>query len=486
MDQRGSSLSTDFSLQPKESKTLRFILTWYAPYWEYNNFESKTHMYSTRFKSALEVAQYLAHNYDSLLQRILAWQQIIYSEKKLPGWLQDSLVNVLAILAQESCWIKSRDVNHWWGDEGFFHVCESLFGGRCSFGNDEFGEWPVNIFFPKLALRKLTAFKHYQKKDTGQTPSHLVGDWGPEFGGMLSLSGQVYVHMVDRNRLSLGDDKVLDECYPSVKDGLRFMFTVDEDGDAIPDVKGSHQYYDTWVMDSAAIHIATYWLATLQIAERMAQIQGDNEFVMECRSWYDRAKKTVEELLWNESAQSYLLYHNPATGNKSDTILSDQLFGEWFVRVHGLPSIVSEDRLKTVLSTLERLNVAATKHGIKTSARPDGSEDRSCLYAPLITPSYSTLVPSALMLYSGDAHLEKLGLEIVRRTWYNLVIRQNMAWDMPCMVKGDGTLALGLEYYHNTMLWSFPMAVLHQDLRTACSPGGFYYRIIQASQTGKL
>ena len=60
-----------------------------------------------------------------------------------------------------------------------------------------------------------------------------------------------------------------------------------------------------------------------------------------------------------------------------------------------------------------------------------------------------------------------------------------MAWDMPCQVTPEGDSAFGMEYYHNTMLWTMPMAVLKQDLKTFCAPGGLAYQIIQAGGKSK-
>lgn len=484
-DDLGCSVAVDFSLKPGESKTVPFYLTWFAP--NFNASKPYIHRYGTKFKSALEVVQFLHKEHGNLFRRIIAWQEAIYTEDRIPGWLQDSLINVLAVLPQQSLWIRSPDPHHWWGNDAFFAVCESQIScaQMSCIANDQFGEWPANILFPELALRKLSAFKHYQNKETGQTPSTLgqgVEPDTPWFNQQIVIDGQVYIHMVERYRLASGDDKILDEWYPSVKAGMQFMFTVDEDGNGLLDSKGTNQYYDGWGMDNNAIHVSTYWLSTLRIVERMAHLQGDVDFARECSSWYERGLDQMETLLWNGSTQSYLLYHNTVSGHKSDTVLSDQLFGEWFVRIYGLPDIVSPLRLKTVMSTLERLNVAATEHGIRTAARPDGSEDRTGFYAPLMTPSYSTLTPSSLMIMTGDPHFKALGLDIVRRTWNNIVNRQNMAWDQPCMVRIDGVREWGLEYYHNTMLWAFPMAVLDQDLRTACSSGGFYNKIIQAGR----
>ena len=43
-------------------------------------------------------AQYLAKNHESLLRRTLAWQEVVFTESKLPVWLRDSLVNILYCL----------------------------------------------------------------------------------------------------------------------------------------------------------------------------------------------------------------------------------------------------------------------------------------------------------------------------------------------------------------------------------------------------
>jgi len=498
-------------------QTIRFVLAHYAPLWnskvvgddihihgkKYMNGNTYMNMYATRFKSVLEVVEYLTRQHRSLLERVLAWQQVVYAEKKLPGWLQDSLLNVCALLAQNSFMMKSPDPGHWWGKEGFFCVNESLMScnQQSCIANDEFGEWVVNLLFPELGLRKLKAFKHYQKtgdytmpKDTGQPPSTLGPRTEPDrpwFSQQVTIDGQAYVHMVDRYRLSTGDDKVLDEWYPSVKACLQWMFRVDGDGDYLPDVHGGNHYFDIWPMEGAAAHVSTYWLATLAIVERMAHIQGDTDFAKECRSWYKKARQSIEQKLWNEKIGSHLLYHDTTTGKKSDTVCPDQLIGDMFVCLHGLSGILPPARVKKVMATLERLNVAATPYGIRVALRPDGSEDTTpstvdntspgC--APFI-PSYSTLSAATVMCRSSDPHFEELGLEIVRRTWHNLVVRQNMAWDMPCLVKVDGTPAYGAEYYHNTMLWAFPIAVLKQDIRTACSVGGFIHSIIRAASGG--
>jgi hypothetical protein len=84
----GTSLTVDFDLDPREAKTIRFVLAWYAPLWKGEGTHCFTHMYASRYPDSLAVAQLLAREHTSLLKRVLSWQQAIYTQEKLPVWLR--------------------------------------------------------------------------------------------------------------------------------------------------------------------------------------------------------------------------------------------------------------------------------------------------------------------------------------------------------------------------------------------------------------
>ncbi len=75
---------------------------WLAPGWMGDTIYY-THMYATRYGSALDVARRMAVERQSLLQRVLAWQSVIYSEAALPVWLRDILVNNLCLITEVRC-----------------------------------------------------------------------------------------------------------------------------------------------------------------------------------------------------------------------------------------------------------------------------------------------------------------------------------------------------------------------------------------------
>lgn len=58
-----------------------------------------------------------------------------------------------------------------------------------------------------------------------------------------------------------------------------------------------------------------------------------------------------------------------------------------------------------------------------------------------------------------------------------------LQYDLPAnkwqAFEADSQRMVGHDYYHNTMLWSLPPALLKQDIATFCGPDGFVDRILR-------
>ena len=512
----GASVALDFSLGPRESKTVRFVLAWYAPRWQgeldidrctrlsvpevsrlvdWASLPRNTyvHMYHERFKGPSEVACYLAREHEGLLKRVLAWQEVIYAEERLPGWLRDSLINIFHVIPQMTFWDKSADPDYWC-KEGIFSANETLLTcpQQTCLSCDLFGQWPIDLFFPELTRSKLRVFKHYQK-DHGQVPSafgpgtELDMRW---YDQQTPYDNQVYIQLVDAIWQVTGDDSIPQEFYDSVRKCTKFLMSTDHDDDGLvdlfevdslnyPEAKG--QYHDGWRMSGPATHVAGIWLATLEVVERMAEKMADSDFARKCRAMHELGTKALEEKLWNEKVGSYLLFNDTRKGHRSDTILSDHMIGECLASLHGLAPVFPAHRARTVLETLWRLNVAMTPVGIRVAVRPDGSSDDESGYTGAgVIPAYSTLVPAMNMIQNGDP---ERGLEIVYRVWRRMVMDLSMTWAMPGGLTPEGDFLWGHEYWQNTMLWALPLVVLGETMRATAAPGGFAHRIIQAAQS---
>jgi len=174
LDQPGASAAVRFGLQPGEEKSVRFILAWYSPTWQGGGQtmlggHTYYHKYAERYKSAYEVAAFLAANHAQLLARIVAWQQVVYAETALPVWLRESLVNNLHLITEDGFWGQARPpIGEWCRKEdGLFGMnecprgCPQIECIPCSF----YGNIPLVYFFPELALSTLRAYKAYQYPD---------------------------------------------------------------------------------------------------------------------------------------------------------------------------------------------------------------------------------------------------------------------------------------------------------------------------------
>ena len=243
-----SSAAVDFSLAPRQSTVVRFLLAWYAPVWEgaykpaveggHHYADQKwlapswmgdtiyyTQMYAARYGSALDVARRMAVEHESLLRRVLAWQSVIYIEESLPVWLRDFPGEQPLPDYRGRYWAQAKPpLGDYAYPGGAFGLIESPRGSPdvgcipC----DWYGNLPLVYFFPELARSNLKLYKHFRRED-GAAP-FLLGTLGtlpdfvtPAYEWQISLNGTCYVDLVDRLWQRTGDDAALREFYDSVK-----------------------------------------------------------------------------------------------------------------------------------------------------------------------------------------------------------------------------------------------------------------------------
>jgi uncharacterized protein (DUF608 family) len=506
-DQPGSSVAVDFLLKVGEEKVVRFVLSWYSPEWQSGGTPTAggntfTHMYATRYGSAVEVAEYLAKEHESLLRRILAWQEVIYGDKSLPIWLRDSLVNILHLITEDGLWAMAKPpVGDWCKPEdGLFGLledprnCPQTECIPCSF----YGNQAVVYFFPELALSTLRAYKAYQLPD-GAAP-WCFGGLGsssgfceltvPSRGYQTTTNGPCLVDMVDRYWLRTGDEEFLREFYPYVKKNTTFTMSLRPEyptGDAVIafPTKGDGEWFEDCHWAGMTAHVGDIHLANIKMAERMAEKVGDEEFLKQCREWLELGAESMETKLW--IGEYYLNWLDPSPpdgrypAKKSELIMSNQLDGEWMARFHGLPNILQVDRIKKTLETVKRTGVAATPIGAVNFTTPDGILTSTGYAADAYFPP-EVLMLGMTYMYQGEM---EFGLELCRRCWENIVLAQGWGWEQPNIVRGDnGQRIYGADYYQNMMLWSLPAAIEGKGFDGPCEPGGLVDRMIRAA-TGK-
>ena len=508
----GASLAIDFTLSPEESTSRRIILAWHAPHWRAGGTPSHTatdlhtHKYAQHYCDARTAARFIATHHTDLLNRVIAWQEAIYTNPNTPGWLADSLINNLYLVTEDSIWgqaIGSLDKPEF-GAEGLFGMCECPRGCPqiecipCSF----YGSMPLVYFFPDAALSTLRGYKAYQFDD-GRPPWIFGGctsgvtdnkpPYGlarPDKGYQTVLNGACYIVMADRYWQSTTDDAFLREFWDSLKRCNDFsmnlrpayglsqvmsMPTPGTDGHGMGDTEWFEAPEPGW--KGYVTHAGGVRMAQVMIMRRMAEAMGDTSYTQHCDAWLEAGAKALEEHLWHGSY--YLNFVEPETGARSELIFGYQLDGQWITDFHGLPGVFPQDRVATTLQTLRTANCALSQSGAVNYANPDGTPVKIGGYG-----TYSYFTPELYMLamtymYGGQ---HQFGLDLLKRCQNNLM-RWGYLWDAPNTFRGDmdtGQRAFGADYYQNMMLWCVPAALSHSDLASSAQPGGLVNRVIAA------
>lgn len=502
MNQAGASIAADFELKNGEEKIIRFILTWYSPQWRGGGNPTAgggtyTHMYSTRYSDAVDVANMLVANHESLLRRILAWQEVIYRDDILPVWLKDSLINILYLIPELSFWaVAELPIEDWCKPkDGLFGMsddpksCPQLGHIGCSW----YSGLPIAYFFPELLLSLLRAHKEYQYSDgamawalsTRRPPCCEMVDphFSPRPTYQDSMNGLPYTAMVDWYSRITHDDSFLAEFYPSLKKNT--LFTMNLARDAGPGAQvismplsGGNDWFECVDMYGMVTHVGGVHLAQIEIVKRIAEEVGDGEFAKQCGIWLEEGGKLLEERLWG--GEYYLLYsysqtgdtvlqkpqrctaegwveveNLPQPGTECDVIMGYQLDGEYIARLHGLPGVFLPDRVGKTLSTIR--SVATSPRGVLVfSEKPGGKTKLQRNLSPTYKPkenevstgywtNYGVHPPAsfaaaATYMYHGE---KEWGLEVARRTMHGLVCENGWAWHLPNCFAGDSMEKVG-------------------------------------------
>jgi uncharacterized protein (DUF608 family) len=477
-EEAGASLAVDLKLEAGESKTVSFILSWYVPSFGLTTYYPT---YAATYTDSKAVARDLASRADTLLARIIAWQQAIYTQESLPVWLRDSLVNNLCLIAEDSYWAQSKPPLDFAGANGLYgmmecpRACPQIECIPCSW----YGNIPVLYFFPELALTTLRGYKQYQAANGAAPflfgPRNEMYDSKHAWQNQIALNGVCYVDMVDRLWQMTGDRAVLEEFYDSVKRSTTLTMMIGEPPAnviSMPPGDGQTEWWEGWPWTGMTPHVGGMHLSNLVIAERMAVAMKDAAFAAQCRAWLKQGQEAMEGQVWNKN--SYLLMWNTNSGKRDDRIMANQLDAEWANAYHGLPGVFDPQRVTTVLETVKRFCMVDA--GAVSFSSGDGK--------PELT-TYGIFIPEIMILgmtyiYQKD---RETGLDVVRRMMDGIVRRNLMGWDTPNMIRADtAARTFGTDYYQNMMLWALPTALEGRTLKDARAKGTLVEKVLKAGK----
>lgn len=396
------ALCSEVDLKPGEKKTIRFILTWYFPNNITRKGEKLGHYYENLYSSALDANRFLADNYDSVFTKATAFADLLYSTD-LPSVYPDAWSSNLSPLIKSSVYLKNGKFGLWEG-LGFCGLHTTDITYHASFS--------LVSLFPDLQKKQMKMGAEYQRKD-GRVHHLFKPDMTDTDKGFDRVDMNMqFVLMVLRDYLFTGDRDYLTSLWDNVVRAMASMEELDTDKDGLPDYDTKRNTYDAWNFSGIPVYISVLWLAALKAATVIADRVGDKNLSDKWNDILERGKKSLEEKLWN--GEYYNLWRNEK--ETDEALMTDQLDGEWFLRMMGLEGNIPDERVRSVVDLIFSSNFDP-EQGLLNATVPVGKRTtihtcRNCQATAVWTGIgyvFSALALSVGLREVADRELKSIG-----------------------------------------------------------------------------
>ena len=428
-EQVAAAIAVRFTLQSGETRTVPFTLTWDFPLTEFaanvKYYRRYTDFFGRTGKNANAITHTALQQYQSWQQQIQSWQQPIL-EQALPEWFKMALFNELYDLTSGvTLWSAASEQD----PVGQFAVVECIdYRWYESLDVRLYGSFALLMLWSELEKSVIRAFAraipasddntrvigyYYTigaespqavRKVAGATPHDLGAPnehpWEKtnytsyqDCNLWKDLSSD-FVLQVYRDFVLTGEADVafLAECWNAVVQTLNYLKTFDLDGDGIPENSGApDQTFDDWRLLGVSAYCGGLWLAALEAAIAISDILLENRHSLGdlgdlavqksiYQGWLEQSRPIYQEKLWNGK------YYRLDSESGSDVVMADQLCGQFYARLLGLPDIVPHDCALKALRTVYDacfLKFHNGKLGAANGLKPDGSPENPDATHPL-------------------------------------------------------------------------------------------------------
>lgn len=349
-------LFAGFSLAPGESRTVDFAITWYFP--DYNetdaapgqflktkDFRNLRRHYAPWFKSAGEVANYLATNKERLLGGTREWNRTWY-ESTLPHWLLDrTFIGLDCVASQMFHWFDSGRPYGWEGVDCCPGTCTHVWHYAQALGR----------VFPELerAFREDVDFK----PGVGFHPSSgLISDRG-DFHSHEATDGQAgTILRAYREHLMSKDDAFLRRLWPNIRKAIEFLMAKDPDANGLIEGAQPHTLDAAWFGPMG--WISGLYLGALQAGAAMAVEMSDDAFATKCRDLVANGSKNIVSELFNGEYFIHKADPKRRALQSGKGCHIDQVLGQAWAHQVGLDRVIPSEETVSALGSLWRYNFA--------------------------------------------------------------------------------------------------------------------------------
>jgi uncharacterized protein (DUF608 family) len=370
-----ATLAVKIKLQPGETKSVDFLLTWHFPNrrgwagWD-NGLEQQSakkivgNYYTTQYGNAWNVAEKIVPELKSLESETVRFVKS-FVQSDVPEVIKEAALFNLANLRCQTVFRTEDGLPFGW--EGTGSIAGTKIGAEKSPGWG-FGTcthvWNYESTVPFLFGNLATKFREVEFKyatNNEGAMSFRVGlplkeeaqsfkRWAAD-GQMGTL-----IKMYREWQLS-GDDQKLNSMWPNIKKAMSFAWTGiwDKDKDGV--MEGSqHNTMDINYLGPNP-QMAAWYLGALRASEEMAIHMKDTDFAKECHDLYVKGRTWIDANIFNGE---YYEHHIPEGTSKMAQLgkgcLVDQLVGQYLAHTAGLGYILDKAHVQTTLKSIMKYN----------------------------------------------------------------------------------------------------------------------------------
>jgi non-lysosomal glucosylceramidase len=415
-DPASAALAVKCHLEPGVSIEIPLVISWDLPVTAFASGTRALRRYTDFFgvdgRGAAAIAAEALRDWRSWHQQIEAWQQPVLEREDIPEPLRMALFNELYDLASGgSLWSAASSAD----PVGRFGVLECLdYAWYESLDVRLYGSFALLQLWPELDKAVLRSFARAipaadptprpigwyftQGKGRVEAARKLAGATPHDLGApnerpwdatnytayqdcnLWKDLASDYVLQVWRTfKLApTGEDlRFLADCWPAAVQALRYLKTFDANNDGLPDNGGApDQTFDDWPLKGVSAYCGALWIAALEAALAMAQqlqlamgLDTSHE-QREFSGWLEQSRTNFDALLWNGE------YYNIDAESGTPVVMADQLCGDFYARLLGLPAVVADDRAQSALKAVKEAcfeGFQGGSLGVANGLRRDGT-----------------------------------------------------------------------------------------------------------------
>ena len=415
-DPASAALAVQCQLEPGQSIEIPLVICWDLPVTAFATGTRALRRYTDFFGDGGDNAAALAaealRDWRSWHQQIEAWQRPVLERTDLPEPLRMALFNELYDLASGgTLWTAGSSAD----PVGRFGVLECLdYAWYESLDVRLYGSFALLQLWPELDKSVLRSFARAipaadptprpigwyftQGKGRVEAPRKVAGATPHDLGAPNERPWDAsnYTAYQDCNlwkdlasdfvlqvwrtfkRAPSGEDlRFLADCWPAAVQALRYLKTFDANNDGLPDNGGApDQTFDDWPLQGVSAYCGALWIAALEAALAMAQqlqlamgLDTSSE-QREFSGWLEQSRANFDRLLWNGE------FYNIDAESGTPVVMADQLCGDFYARLLGLPAVVADERAQSALKAVKEAcfeGFQGGRLGVANGLRRDGT-----------------------------------------------------------------------------------------------------------------